>query len=207
MRRALSVWIGPAARVGACALVLLLAACGTLYKEATNLSEASADTVVVVGRIELVPPLKPKEQNIKMGSIDPFDAKGFFLHRAVLHLADRPNGGEPTQRLINPVLGQTYFFRIPRDKRYMVWGSVLLYHDAAGQKNELLVPAPFAFDIKQDDRAIYVGTWRLHRDEFNEVVKVEVVDHYGTAASEFKQRFGGGAPLRKAIGAPPQSRR
>jgi hypothetical protein len=40
---------------------------------------------------------------------------------------------------------------------------------------------------------------RLRRDEFNEVLKADIVDEYESAAGEFKKRFGDGTPLRKAI--------
>ena len=205
-----------ALRAGVLAVAALLGGCGTLYKEATSLKDPSAaDTVIVVGRIDIVPPLKSKEQDIKMGTFDPFDARGAYLNRAILHLADTAEAHEPTQRALNPTLGKTYFFRIPKDKRYMVWGSILTYHrmravsgrQLSTESNEILLPAPLEFDIKTGDKAIYVGTWRLHRDEFNEVTKAEVIDNYGAALAEFKQRFGNGVTLRKALSRPPASRK
>jgi hypothetical protein len=49
---------------------------------------------------------------------------------------------------------------------------------------ELAFPAPLEIDIRGEDRAIYLGTLRLHRDEFHTLLKVEVLDHYSTAQME-----------------------
>jgi hypothetical protein len=64
---------------------------------------------------------------------------------------------------------------------------------------ELLFPGPIEFDIRPADKAIYVGTLRLHRDEFHEVQKAEVLDHYNAAYADLTRKFGAGLPLRKAL--------
>jgi hypothetical protein len=58
------------------------------------------------------------------------------------------------------------------------------------------------FDIKSTEKAVYVGTLRLHRDEFNEVTKAEILDHYAGASAEFKKKFGNRTVLRKAMAKP-----
>jgi hypothetical protein len=202
--------------VGARALVALatlslLGGCAipTLHKEAAGI-DGAGDTVVVVGRIELVPPLKPGEQDLKMGTFDPLDAKGQLQGRALLWLAPTAKREERTADAINPPLERTYFFRIPRTARYVVHGSVLMYHRVTSVSRrsvetasaELLIPGPIEFDIKPADRAIYVGTLRLHRDEFNEVTRAEIIDEYAQALAEFRKKFGAGAALRRAIARP-----
>src|SRR5260370_12104864 len=69
------------------------------------------------------------------------------------------------------------------------------------------IPGGVRYDIRPGDKAIYVGTLLLHRDEFNEVTKVVVIDEYTPAAAEFKKRFGPGTELRKAIPRPQTERR
>lgn len=111
-------------------LVSLVTACGTLHKEATGLGDASNNKVIVIGRIELVPPLRQNEQNIKLGTFDPFDAKGAYLGRAVLHLAQEPMAREKTNEVFNPRLEETFFYSIPKDKRYVVDAGVMMYAHA-----------------------------------------------------------------------------
>lgn len=190
------------------ALVLLAAGCGTIYTEPRNLGELTQDSVILVGRIELVPPLKHGEQDLKMGTIDPFDAKGALTNRAVLYLSSDPKAKrEPTFEAMNPELEKTFFVRVPKDRRYMVHGMVLMYHrvstpnprQVSVDSNELLIPAPIEFDIRPTDKAIYLGTWRLHRDEFNEVNKALIVDQHSAATAEFQKKFKTSAALRKAL--------
>jgi hypothetical protein len=191
------------------ALVALVAAgCGTIYTEPKSAGELTSDSVLLVGRIELVPPLKSGEQDLKMGTFDPMDAKGALTNRAVLYLSSEPKTGrEPTTEALNPELEKTFFVRIPKNKRHMVHGMVLMSHRVTSANrrqvnvdtSELLIPAPLEFDIKTGDRAIYVGTWRLHRDEFNEVNKAQLLDHYASAAAELRKKFGSQIVLRKAL--------
>jgi hypothetical protein len=194
----------------ACA-ALAAAGCGTIYTELKNAGELTPESVVLVGRIELVPPLKSGEQDLKMGTFDPMDAKGALTNRAVLYLSSEPRTGrEPTMEALNPELEKTFFVRIPKDKRHMVHGMVLMSHRVTSanrrqvnvDSSELMIPAPIEFDIKPSDRAIYVGTWRLHRDEFNEVTKAQLLDQYSSAAAEFRKKFGSQIILRKALPAP-----
>jgi hypothetical protein len=42
----------------------------------------------------------------------------------------------------------------------------------------------------------------LHRDEFNEVTRAELVDDYARALADFRKKFGAGAELRRAIARP-----
>ena len=197
------------AACSALALAALMAAgCGTVYTEPKSARELAPKSVLLVGRIELIPPLKAGEQDLKMGTFDPMDAKGALTNRAVLYLSATPSSRrEPTTEALNPELEKTFFFSIPKDKRYMVHGMVLMQHrvtavnrrQVSTESNELLIPAPVEFDIHPGDKAIYVGTWRLHRDEFNEVTKAQLLDQYAAAAAEFRKRFGPEIALRKAL--------
>src|SRR5690242_21852673 len=92
------------------AACLVLAACGPQPEQpVTRLSDIGSDSVVVVGRLELQPPLKPNEQQLKMGTIDPFDAADRFRDRGFLwfgHVADMP--AEKGDFVMNPHLGELY---------------------------------------------------------------------------------------------------
>jgi len=194
-------------RLAACAVLIGLSGCTTFYPEAMSAGDAGGDSVVLVGRIELVPPLRPGEQDIRLGTIDPFDAKSKFLGRAMLYLSgDAHAVGKKTSNLINPTLGKTFFFVIPKSQRYVTYASVVMLEHVdvdtprtvSHRTAELLMP-PVELALEASDRAVYLGTWRLYRDEFNEVYKQEVVDQYRDALTEFRRRFGADLPLRKAL--------
>lgn len=189
--------------------VFPVAGCGTIHPEVANLGEVSSDTVVVVGRIELVPPMKSGEQVLRIGTFDPFGVADKLRDRAVFHLAKEPKAAEETWEVINPRLGETFYFRIPKDKRFVVLGTITTSYvtrtvsqrQVVNDVTEILLPR-MEFEITPADKAIYVGTLRFHRDEFNEVTKAEILDHYAGAAAEFTKKFGNGAALRKAIAKP-----
>ena len=116
----------------------------------------------------------------------------------------------PTEKgdvVLNPTLGQLYFFRLPRGEAYMLGGYIRIQfnvnmagpHSVSVDEARIEIPGGLRYDIRPGDEAIYVGTLRLRRDEFNEVIKADIVDEYESAAGEFKKRFGDGTPLRKAI--------
>ena len=198
------------------AAFLVLAGCGPMpEKPVTSLSEIGADSVVVVGRLELDPPLRPKEQQIKPGTFDPFGAGDMMRDHGFVWFsrsADTP--AEKGEVVLNPKLGELYFLRVPKSTPYMLGGYILVQYTlrSVGPRNftvddaRIEIPGGLRYDIRPGDKAIYVGTLRLHRDEFNEVTKAVFVDEYGPAAAEFKKRFGPGAELRKAIPRPPTAR-
>ncbi len=170
-----------------------------------SFSQVGADEVVVVGKIEIVPPIKPEEQTYK--ALDPLNAKRHFMGRAVMFMSDQPEYQEYTGDALNPPLEQTYFLKVPKAKRYMVKGSVTMAfalrtvsrRQAVTEQTELKFPAPLALDIRPGDRALYVGTLRLHRDEFHEVTRAEVRDDYARAVADYRKKFPGAPLPRKAL--------
>lgn len=187
------------------ASVLLAAGCVSVSEGVSSLKELDADSVLVVGKIEIVPPIKPEEQTYNAN--DPFNAKRHFIGRAVMFMSDKPQYREYTGHALNPPLEQVYFVKVPRSQRFMVKGSVTMSfsmrvvsrRQAETEQIELLFPAPVELDIRPSDKAIYIGTLRLHRDEFHEVTRAEVRDEFPAANAAFRKKFGGQATLRKAL--------
>jgi hypothetical protein len=199
------------------AAFVVLAGCGPMpERPVTTLSEIGAGSVAVVGRLELQPPLRPKEQQIKPGTFDPFGVGDTMRDRGFLWFgrsADTP--AEKGEFVMNPKLGELYVLRVPKNTPNMLGGYILAQYVArmtgprsvAVDDARIEIPGGLRYDIRPDDKAIYVGTLVLHRDEFNEVTRVVVVDEYAPAAAEFKKRFGPGTALRKAIPRPQTDRR
>ena len=185
---------------------LAAAGCVTVSEGVDAWGDVGTDSVLVVGKIEIVPPVKPEEQTYRAG-VDVMNTKRHYIGRALLFMSDEPRYQERTGDALNPALEQTYFLKLPRSRRFMVKGSVTMALVARAvtarqsviDHTELLFPGPIEFDIRPDDRAIYVGTLRLHRDEFHEVTQAEIFDQFPTAYVEFTKKFGAGLPLRKAL--------
>lgn len=194
MRRLLVAWAAAA-----------LAGCVSVSEDLAAFGEVDAGSVMVVGKIEIVPPIKPDEQSFK--ALDPFNTKRHHIGRAILFMAEEPQYRDHTDTALNPPLEQTYFLKLPRSKRYMVKGSVTMAfalrtvsrRQAVADHTELMFPSPVELDVRPGDRAIYVGTLRLHRDEFHEVTRAEVRDDYAKATAEFRTRFPDAPLPRKAL--------
>src|SRR3954465_12891719 len=95
-----------ASMLPALALGSLAAGCGTIHPEVRQLAEIGDDSVMLVGRIELRPAPRAREQDLKMSSIgdwDPMGGKKLIQNRAILYLADRPDAPRaPTRSVSNP---------------------------------------------------------------------------------------------------------
>lgn len=188
------------------AAALAAAGCVTISEGVGSWGEIGASSVLLVGRIEVVPPVRPEEQRFRAG-IDVLNTKRHHIGRAILFMSDEPRYQERTGDALNPPLETTYFLTVPRSRRYMVKGSITMElvarpvsaRQSVVDHTELLFPGPIEFDIRPADKAIYVGTLRLHRDEFHEVKKAEVLDQYNAAYADFTTKFGAGLPLRKAL--------
>lgn len=179
-------------------LVAALGACGMPKPEATSMAEIGVDSVLIVGAVEIVPPLNAYERELNLPN-DFFNAEGSMENRAILWAAEGPRGQRSiTGHAINPELGKTYFFSVPRSRPYLVEGQITTSMRDFVERR-ILLPSPIRVEMRSDDRAIYVGTLRLTRDDFNEVIAVEVVDEYRQASRDFAQRFGGGIELRRAL--------
>jgi len=191
------------------AACLVLVGCGpTPEQPVTRLSEVGSDSVVVVGRLDLQPPLRPNEQQLKLGTFDPLGAADTMRDRGFLwfgRAADTP--AEKGDFVMNPRLGELYFLRVPKNTPYLLGGYIMAQYvtritsprSMAVDDARIEIPGGVRYDIRPGDRAIYVGTLVLHRDEFNEVTKAVIVDDYASAGAAFRQRFGQGTELRKAI--------
>jgi hypothetical protein len=187
------------------AAALVAAGCVSVSEDVGSAGEIGGDSVMLVGKIEIVPPIKPEEQQYRAGW-DAFNTKRHFLGRAILFTADTPQYRERTGNALNPPLEETYFLKLPRSHRYVVKGSVtmsLVSRSASARSgfdhSELLFPTPIEFDVRPGDKAIYVGTLRLHRDEFHDVTKAELRDDYSSAMKDFRKRFAGEPLPRKAL--------
>lgn len=186
-------------------VALLCAGCVAVSEGVGSMSEIDGDSVLVVGRIQIVPPIKPEEQSYKAN--DPFNNKRHFLGRAVMFMSDKPEYQTYTGNALNPPLEETFFLKVPRSQRYMVKGSVTMSfamrttgpRSATTDQTELMFPSPAELDMRRGDKVIYIGTLRMHRDEFHEVTKAEIRDDYERALADYKKKFPSGPTPRKAL--------
>ncbi len=185
----------------ATSLLLLgaLSACvGAAREPVDSLSGLNSDETVVVGRIEIVPPLRKDEQKLKGLGTGNFENKVFLLadeHYRVL--TEEPGVADYAGR-IEAILGKNFFVRSHSKPFYILGG--MMYLDLGGREmNRAYFPGGLKVSLKPGDKAVYVGTVQYHRNEFFEITKAAIVDDYDHANAEFKKKFGAKTPLRKAL--------
>jgi len=178
---------------------LLMAACAPAPRAPlASLDALGRDEVVLVGKVELVPPLRKGEQKIRgmvVGKIE--NTMHLMMDEKLRPMPEDPRIADFAGRIEAPI-GETFFVRGKAAPSYLLGG--LLFLDIGGSSQQRAIfPGGFQVGAKPGDRAIYIGTLRYQRDEFWEVQRVTVVDEYAKANAEYEAKFGKAQPLRKAL--------
>jgi len=189
------------ARRAAAGLLLLsaLGACvGPAREPVDSLAGLDRDETVVVGRIELVPPLRKNEQKFKGIVIGDLENKMILItDDQYRELTEEPGMGDFAGR-IEAKLGKTFFVR-SHSKPFFILGGMLYLDLGGSETNRAYFPGGLKVSLKPGEKAVYVGTVRYHRNEFFEITKANIVDDYDRANAEFKKKFGSRYPLHKAL--------
>ena len=167
---------------------LLLQACALpkTLPEATDLKAGAAE-VVVIGKVELVPPLDPRmEQKTHWNVIGEKRMLGRVLvatagefrpiHTAKLDTAD-------FQETLEVEWGVPFMVKAARQRTFV--NGALAHLDVLAQER-LWFPGGYYFDVPKDAPAVYIGTLRYHRNDFNRIVRVEIVDERKDIATVLK---------------------
>ena len=171
---------------------------------------SSADSVgsgetLVVGRVELVPPLRKGEQRLTAIGTGQYENLMLLLTGE----RDRPVPADPKiadyADRIEAELGSLFFVRTRSAPFYIQGGIVFL--DMGSTMSRARFPGGLRVALKPGDRAVYIGTLRYHRNEFFDITDVQVVDEYPAANAEYSKKFGNGVPLSKALMTLPKSGR
>lgn len=189
------------ARLAGLVLAAALAGCaGPARERVDSFSEVGSGETVVVGRIELVPPLGKGEQKIQVINSGSFENIVFLM-------ADenyRVLKGDPTNSdfggRIEATLERTFFVR-SSDRPFYILGGLLWLEFGRGS-SKAYFPGGLKVSLQPGDKAVYIGTVRYYRNEFWDFTKISIVDDYSRANTEFRKQFGTKIPLRKALVTP-----
>ena len=176
-------------------------------KEITAIAQVPEGHVLLVGKIELNPRLRASEIKLDVPN-DIFNTEAMMSNRAIIGFSAQ--GDTPVEKsgfLINPELGRTFFFAVPRERVYLVGGYITVAYNisATGPRSatvnhgKVLVPGGLRLDLGSPAKVLYIGTLRLERDPFNEVTGADLIDEYETAIGDFITAFGAHETLSKAI--------
>lgn len=190
-------------------LLVLLCACtamtigsGQPEPQVTSLMFVAPDKAIIVGRIELHPPLQEGEQTLKT-------SRGEELRNAfILYGGDRlkdftKNKPATFEGSFATTLEKEFFIKVEKGSTFFVSGGTFYTeYDLPYHITYHTFSSPFQIDILPDDEAVYIGTIQYYRDENNNIKEVMLRDDYQWADSKFKERFGTSKTLRKALATP-----
>ena len=173
-------------------------------KTLKSIKSLDQDEIVLVGRIELVPPLEEFEQNLKtIGSKR-------YKNAAMFVIGERPvdvqNPGLRDGKYADGVkFGEDFYLRRKRSDTLIYSGSIILTQSAmAGHGRRasvdverLILPGGLKYQVQPSDKAIYIGTLRYHRDDYNAITKVDLLDEFDKAKKAFIEQHGTSVTLRR----------
>ena len=172
--------------------VLLLAACTPPLLELNDAQELQADEVVLVGRVELTPPLAEHEKKQAGNIAVDENSMLFYIHSKPTPIGDPPRVTE-AEHWLAATYGKTFYVRSPLRRTYFTIGLLQLQQGSSIEA--LWLPARFYVEAQPGDRAVYIGTLRYHRNAYFDITKVELIDAYAKEQKAFEAKFGKGLKL------------
>jgi len=166
---------------------LLLQACAVprALPEATSIDPGEAH-VVVIGKIELVPPIDPREQRSHWNVVGEKRMLGRVWMATGAEFRPVTTAqleGSQFQHSLEAQWGVPFMVRAPRQRTYLNGGVT---HLDALNRERLWFPGGLYFDVPAGAQAVYVGTLRYHRNDFNAITRIEVLDERGDVAKLVK---------------------
>ena len=189
-----------ASRLAVCIpLLLLLTACATPgIKPVTNANNLGSDDIMIVGKIRLEPKFDPSEQDIPlmMFNRDMVKGKAFMAFDNELKPMDDYATFSGVSKLASVAFNKTFMLGAKRTDPLIFAGAFFMI--SGNQANDFYyLPGGLKFKYNKKDKAIYVGTLVFHRNEFDEITKVKIIDEYKEANKLFKKNNGKKSVLRK----------
>lgn len=181
-------------------LVGWLSACTTNSEPGINEPNSPTSKITIVGKVEIVPPLEPDlEQSSRWNEIGTnYTRNAIFL---VMDTDFRPL--DPDQLLPPPLLGaikaelgEPFATEISRHHNKLRGAVVNL--DTLKQE-QLYFPGGLYFDASPNATAVYIGTLRYTRNDFNVIEKVEVIDEFSEASLFLASKSNSGFRLEKSL--------
>lgn len=164
-------------------------------KRLRNLQEGE---IYVVGRIELIPKLEYDETKLKTGrSAQMRDKLTTYFSSEFINITNTNSFGIYRHA---DVVQTGEFFVIksrPKDKIYYSGATIWLESVAGGFISNrrgstvnlkfMFLPGDRVYNVKSGAKAVYIGTWKYYRDEYNGIKKMKYINEYKSAKKAFRK--------------------
>jgi len=168
-------------------------------KEFTGDAAALGNDVVIVGSIELSPPLRDGEQDFPPTTI----GLDLITNAVFFQLGPQVSGDQGinvtnTGRFSNAKFGKVFFLKEARHDRLFLSSSLMYKAILRTRTDYLYFPGYIEIEVPQGARFLYIGTIRYVRDVYDAVTKIEIVDDLDGAKKAMEKQFGGQFDLQRA---------
>jgi hypothetical protein len=187
--------------IGYCGLlcgVLLLAGCATPRKAVTSMADLGANEAVLVGRIEMVPPLQKGEQKLQGLFVEDMRNRAYFLTDDHWREVQGDPSFSDYHGHVGEEFGKTFAVAVPTQPLYVLKGIMYL-HFTNNRWEQAWLPGGLKVNVQPGDKAVYMGTVRYYRNEFMDIKRVEIVDDFDREQTVFAKKFGTRTVLRKKL--------
>ena len=177
-------------------LFMGMSGCTTSRPAVESGSDVGPNEVIVVGRVELSPPLEDADQILDSIGSGRLKNKLFVVTDEKWREKSGPIsiGDE----YFEATLGEPFYIKSNNKPFYFLKGVIYTEATGSGMDNVEL-PGGVKVEIHSNDKAVYVGTIRFVRNEYFDITKAQIIDDYDRANAAFKKKFGVKYNLRKAL--------
>ena len=185
-----------------CVAVMLLPACiwTSLPMQEASSYGSSPDSIIIVGKMELIPPVDVENEQLTHWNAPGDDV---ILNKVFMFTSPDPTPVDANdlrrsdlKNSIAALWGETFFLESKRERTYLRAGMMILDSQST---DRIWFPGGYYYDTPKGANAIYIGTLRYTRDDFNAIKKVELIDEYNSASKQIKKKFGPNAQLTKVL--------
>ena len=177
-----------------------LSACMTMPEgQVWRFIDVPEHRAVLVGKVELLPELRPGEQVLATSFGERFH-NVFVLYLGELIRDFRSKKPDTFEGSYALPLGRTFYIEVNKGTTiYLSGGMFFSVYDPPFNIESHTYPLFYKVDVGASDDALYIGTIQFHRDDQNKLRLFAIRDDFQNADQEFKDRFTTATTLRKAL--------
>lgn len=167
-------------------------------KTVTSSSELGDDEILIVGKIQLVPKYNPSEQKLPsmMFNKDMVRDKVFIAIDSEFKPMDDYATYSGVEKLASVDFRKTFMVAANKTQPLIFSGAFFMI-SAERTPEYYYLPGGLKLNYDKNDKAIYIGTIEFHRNEYDEITKVRIIDQYKEANAVFKKVHGKKYALRR----------
>jgi hypothetical protein len=180
---------------------IMLSGCVPALEEVKSAKDLQPNEILLVGKVELVPKLeKFEQQNLKGIGTGKFKGRfGLIFAEQKPAYEKGSQSGTTYKQMDNYALvepGKTFFVRYPKGKPIYFLGGVIYLATNGGSLDTMKLPGGIKYTPRKNTRAIYLGTIRYYRDDYNAIKKVRLINQISQAKRALRKETGADMPVQ-----------